>query len=281
MKLILYTLLFGSSFSAAAQPGTGFEETMKRMGKPAAATQRPSFPDRYGVIGGGYQLGLAQGNFRQGMNAQHSLMAQGALPVTGLTSNLQLGAEIGYGIYAAERYRINYRAGVNYIDASINYTSSVLQGGVQATYLFGKDRLLTPYFTVRAGYMGFFSGFTIEDNDPLACRVLEQENILRDGSFYKGYGAGIRWRVGQEGRSRRHFVDLSVSHITGDPVDYANMDRLHRHGGPVETTKGRPVQARFVAAGSNDVHEHTIAEVFRNRLNLVQVRLSYVTYLRR
>jgi len=229
------------------------------------------------TVSAGYELGLPQGRFQNGMNPLHSLVVSGALPVAAISKNLHVGATLGIGEYANARYGVEYNNRGNYINTSIRYTSNVFQGGGQALYLFDLSNGVKPFVSAKAGYIGFFSNFLIDDpTDPDACRVLEHESIQADNTLYWGYGGGVRVAIGK-GSGTQNYIELSAHKTHGREIGYVNVDRLQQMNKPMDLSEGaQPVNVNFVSAGTNSVHGHTLAEVFRNRVDFLQLRLAWV-----
>ncbi|GAA4319127.1 hypothetical protein [Flaviaesturariibacter amylovorans] len=256
--------------------GRGSEHVLLPNSQTKKSRSTPVLPAPGWSWGAGYELALPQHSFHQGMRPVHSLALQGGLLLNG---RLMLGAETSLGAYAMRSYNVAYQAGNNKIDANVNYESIVFQGGLQGQYQIGPLRRITPFLSLRAGYTRFFSTFRVEENSLASCRVLDARTLQSDGTWYYGYGAGLRIFTGGD-RGRGDFISLSAQHTQGGFVDYVNVSKLQHHDGPVPTGDGKALQATFVNAGNREVHRHTLAEVYRNRLNLLQIRVGYQTFIR-
>jgi hypothetical protein len=231
------------------------------------------------VVGFGYELGLPGGEMRKGMRSLHSMKLTAAFPLKSVCENMEAGIDLGYGLYGMKTINMNYNFSGNYVNTDVIHNSSVAQAAMTATYLFGRNNKLVPYVTAKAGYAGLFSTFQVEDpRDASSCRVVEHKSISSDGTGYWGYGAGLRIRQGTKYVS--NFIDVSIQRTRGGSVKYVNVSRLHHLTDPYVVSGGTPVKFEFVNGSTQQVHEHTVAELYRSPLRLLQVSVTYVAYLK-
>ena len=244
--------------------------------------QPVNFTRRFITFGVGYELGLPTGSMTTGMNPIHSISLNSSLPLSFITPNLQIGIDFTYGLYGSKSFGINYRQGGNYINTTVNYNSDVAQIGMFANYLFNSKGKFQPYVLTKLGYLEMTSSFSVLDpKDPDACRVLENETIAGDGTLYWGYGFGIRLNVGTNTSNKRNFIDFSISQTRGYTIDYVNVNHLHDHNAPTQLSPGaKPINITFINAGTQNIHQHRIAELHSNPLNILQFKIGYVAYLR-
>ena len=244
--------------------------------------QPVNFTRRFITFGVGYELGLPTGSMTTGMNPIHSISLNSSLPLSFISPNLQMGIDFTYGLYGSKSFAINYRQGGNYINTTVNYNSDVAQIGMFANYLFNSKGKFQPYVLTKLGYLEMTSSFSVLDpKDPDACRVLENETIAGDGTLYLGYGFGIRLNVGTNTSNKRNFIDFSISQTRGNTIDYVNVNHLHDHNAPTQLSPdAKPINITFINAGTQNIHQHRIAELHSNPLNILQFKISYVAYLR-
>ncbi len=241
-----------------------------------------NFTKKFITIGVGYELGLPTGSMATGMSPIHSINVNSSLPLSFITPNLQMGIDVGYGLYGSKNFDINYRQGGNYINTSVIYNSDVAQAGMYANYLFNSKSKFQPYVLAKLGYLEMSSSFSVLDpKDPEACRVLEDETIASDGTLYWGYGIGFRLNVGKNTNNTRNFVDFSISHTRGNTIDYVNINHLHNHNAPTPlSADSKPLNVTFINASTQNIHQHRIAELYTKPLNILQFKIGYVAYLR-
>lgn len=275
--LIIYSLCFLSIEAYSQDMLTMFLNT-----KAEEAKRVVPFSRKYIAVGTSYQLSLPMGNMTTGMSPVHSLHLSSAVPLNFITPNLQMGLDAAYGIYGLKNFGIKYKQANNYINTTINYTSDVAQVGLHANYVFFAKRKIQPFVTARFGYMALSSRFYVADPlDQDACRVLENETIQSDGTLYWGYGMGFRWNVGTNTERSKHFIEFSVVQTRGNPIDYVNVANLHNHNSPpMPTIDTKPIDVTFVNPNDQNLHQHRIAEIYNNPLNLLQFKIGYTTYLR-
>lgn len=246
--------------------------------KKTTSQKTPRTANRYTMLGGGYELSLPAGAFRNGMGTAHSLFAQAGVPLRFISPRLLLGAEASYGTYATEGFTIDYQQGANKINTTVNYFSAVAQMGLMTQYVLCDKGRVQPYLSARSGYANFTSHFMVEDpSDAESCKLLDRGSLQSDATLYWGYGAGLRIAMGKR---RREAIDVSVQRTRGGKLDYINVDKLQHQSAPMTVTDGaKPVAVNFINASTNEMHQHTFAEVFRNPMDMVQVRVAYVTKL--
>ncbi|MCE3282482.1 MAG: hypothetical protein K0Q66_1219 [Chitinophagaceae bacterium] len=231
------------------------------------------------VVGFGYELALPGGEMKKGMRSLHSMKITAAFPLESVCENMEAGIDLGYGLYGMKKINMRYNFSGNYVNTDVNYSSSVVQAGMTASYLFGRNNKLVPYVTAKAGYAGFFSAFQVEDpRDASSCRVVEHKSIASDGTAYWGYGGGLRIRQGTKYVS--NFIDVSIQKVRGGQVKYVNVNRMHDLSDPYVASGGAPVKFEFVNGSTQQVHEHTVAELYRSALSLLQFTVTYVAYLK-
>jgi len=277
MNFYQLVLVIAISFTAKM----GVAQSSSYLHHKNKSTKEPSLFSRYLSYNVGYQLSLPIKQMKQGMNAVHSFQIGGAVPLHFISPNIEAGIQLSYGWYALKSYGIHYTFGNNIINTSIDYSSTMLQAGTMVNYYFNRKKRLQPFIGIQAGYTGLLSNFYIEDpRDPAACIALEQEEIQSDGTLYFGYGGGVRFHLkGAESRLKS-FLELNGNLLHGGNVSYINANQINHHSQPLSISNGNAVQVRFRNPATNDVHNHTVAEVYNNPLRMLQLKLSYVTHFR-
>lgn len=281
MKKFIFIILFITTFSYFGFCQNGMNKILLSKAKGEQAPI-PKFTRKFITVGGSYEFGLPINSMQTGMSPVHSIVVSSSLPLSFITPNLQMGIDLGYGLYGSKRFGVNYRQNGNYINTAIQYNSDIAQAGIHANYLFFENKKIQPYITAKMGYAQLSSSFMVEDpRDPEACRALERETFHSDGTLYWGYGIGFRWNFGNNTSKARNFIDFSITQTNGNNVDYVNVNRLHNHTTePLPTDNTKPIFVNFVNASNQNIHQHRIAELYNNPFNLLQVKLGYIAYLR-
>jgi hypothetical protein len=238
--------------------------------------------------GGGYTMSVPLGEMRHNIAPVHSFQLQGAYALPSTRGKLAFGLETGIGTYAQFNKEQTFQfPGGNITRTRVNYTSNVLSGALTVRYNLTRKGKLTPFVALKPGYQHFYSNIYVEDpRDPDGCRALEQENILKDGAAVMGYGGGLRYNLGKGPNNRgTHWIEFSADYLQGGRIDYINTRQLkdgHQHNaqGAGDGT-AKPLLVRFVNVSTQNIHDHSVAEVYNSRINLLNLRLSWVCTLGR
>ncbi len=262
MKKIFTLFFIGSSlcFSAGSQP----------------VSSRSSGNENFKLLID-YGLGLPQQQMARNIQAIHNLHLGGLYRLPNQLRNLSVGLELGVGMYAHEKINqtFNFDANTSTV-VPVNYNSNVLNANVQARYqLLDDNRLIVPYVSAKAGLYNFYSNITIEDpNDADGCQPLDKKNIINDKTFYWGAGAGFQIDPSVFSRRKRDGpvkIDLSVNTIYGGKLDYINTKHL-KDEQEIPDTGGKPLMVKFINAGTQDIHQHKVAQVYTSPLRILEIR---------
>lgn len=226
-----------------------------------------------------YSLGLPQQQMAQNIQAIHSLHL-GVLYQFRNLKNLSVGLEFGGGIYAYKKIdqTFNFDANTSTV-VPVNYSSSVSNLNLQTRYqLFDEDsHMIVPYIAAKGGVYNFFSNITIEDpNDPDGCHPLDKKNLMKDHSFYWSAGAGFQINPSIFSKHKKEspvMLDLSINTIRGGELSYINTKDLKDEQ---DMTGGKPLLAKFINVGTQDIHEHKIAQVYTSALRILEIRAGVV-----
>lgn len=241
----------------------------------------------------GYQGSLPQGMMKNGWNSGHGLHMGYSRAVKGLPE-LSFGGTMGYGLYASKRQPQQYvfRDG-SITNTHVNLSSSLYSFAGTTRYTFLPRQPITPFVEVQAGIFGMVSSFYIEDpTDPMGCRALEASSVVDDATFFGSVGTGFTFNLSKPDAASRHQLQVGVWSARGGTLEYANMSRVvhrdHNNGLPNvgNGTAGlrgnpQPLMATFVNVTNNELHRHSIAEVYNHKLRLLQVQVSYTWWFHR
>jgi len=232
----------------------------------------------------GYSLGAPEQKMADNIKPVHSLVAGGMYKLPGKLDRIQVGADIGWGMYANTRKMQTFNfGGGSSTETWVNYSSNVIQANIASKVFLIKDKSLMPYASGKVGYTSFYSNIYIEDpNDPAGCKALDQRNLIKDGTISTAYGAGLQvsWDAfGKKKNNKGAYIDISVNSIRGGDLDYINTKKLIDADNPPTGTDGKPLNVRFINATTQEIHEHQVAEVYSTPLRLLEFKLSAVFYL--
>jgi hypothetical protein len=232
-----------------------------------------------------YSLGMPQQEMGHNIQAVHSLQAGFMYELPGCLNRLFIGVEGGVGGYADKRIDQTFQSGSDpAFEVPVSYFSNVANIDLQMRWdLAGKDKMLIPYLQAKGGNYTFFSNIYIEDpNDPDGCHALQQKNIINDNTMYWSAGAGLQINVGvfscdKENRQKRTMLDFSVNTIRGGQISYINTKQLL--DAQSVTTSGKPLSVEFINASTQEIHEHTVAQVYTSPLRLFEIKAGVTVKL--
>lgn len=235
-------------------------------------------------LSSGYTLQLPKQEMKENIRSVHSLSIAGLYRLPGKMNWVQLGADLGWGMYASTRKNQNFTfPNGDITQTEVVYNSMVIQGGLQTRIDLLRNKIVTPYLSGKAGYSSFYSNIFIENpHDPGGCVPLDQRNIIKDGTIYTGYGGGLQIDCGVFGRwgaKNRSWIDISVNNIRGGTINYINTKRLIDADNPPVNSDGKPLNVTFINASTQQLHEHQVAEVYTSPLRMLEFKISYTFLL--
>lgn len=229
----------------------------------------------------GYSMGVPQKQLSDNINYLHSISISPSATIPGTDGRLQAGIDLTWGTYAntTKEQTFTFTNGST-TRTDVNYSSNVLQAGVTGKFFAFKNSPVNIYASGKAGYASFYSNIFIEDpHDPGGCKALDQKNLIKDGTFLTGYGAGLQldWSIFSGRLPGLHFIDFSISNNHGGKVDYINTKKLYDANDPATTGGGvKPLNVKFINATTNQIHEHQVAEVYNSPVKMLEFKVSTV-----
>ena len=199
----------------------------------------------------------------------------------GNLKRMSVGIEAGIGIYAMQRIDqtftfdnsttavvpVNYNSNASNINALVRYD------------LADQDKFVIPYLTAKGGVYNFFSNIYIENpHDASGCEALQRENIIKDATLAWGAGAGVQLNTAifAKRKFRRNVkLDISANMVRGGNLKYINTKNLLDAQG-INDPESKPLQVQFINASTQNIHEHTVAQVYNSPLRLLEVRIGVV-----
>jgi hypothetical protein len=233
-----------------------------------------------------YSLGFPQQQMAHNIQAIHSIHIGGLYQLPGRLEKLSIGLELGAGIYAYKKIdqTFNFDANTSTV-VPVNYSSNVGNFSLQSKYqlLDEKRAMIVPYVSARAGLYSFFSDLTIEDpDDPLGCHPLDKKKLINDKTLYWGAGAGFQ--INPSVFTKKHkkdgsvMIDISINTINGDKLDYINTKHL-KDDQDMSQMDGKPLLMKFINVSTQDIHEHTVAQVYTSALRILEIRGGVIVKL--
>lgn len=231
-------------------------------------------------VGAGYNLFLPQGGMKNTFGSGNGLGFDFMVRLKKIPF-MVVGADMQYSVYAATTQKQQYV----FTDGSttitdVNLTSSMASAGLKLRFESQATKKVKPYGQVQAGGLGMFSNLYIEDPaDPYGCKALESKTLVQDVNWYVGFGGGIKFDIASKKNPGRHFIDVSSNYLMGGHMEYANMGKVHDHetaSAPTTDKGAQPLTVKFINVSSNQIHEHQVAEVYNNPINLLQFQVKYV-----
>ena len=233
-----------------------------------------------------YSMSVPQGEMNDNIGLLHSINLSGQYTIPGTSGRLVVGAETGIGMYATvvkqQDLRFPDGSGIN---TAVTYSSNVFNGGLFTRVNVLKDKLWSPYASLKGGYAQFFSNVTVEDpDDPSECRALERKNIIKDHSFFVGYGGGVQIDIKAFSRNEeegKYIIDISVNKIRGGSLNYINTKNIQSHTHtdpnsppPPSGGKSEPLNIHFININTQTIHEHQVAELYNSPLRMLDIRIG-------
>ena len=238
-----------------------------------------SFSQRWKMTAG-YNLGLPQQEMNKNINPVHTLQAGALYQLAGTLTRMSVGLEAGIGIYAMERIDQTFT-----FDNSttavipINYNSNALNANAIVRYDFAdQKKFVIPYITAKGGVYNLHSNIYVENPHGAGCEALQSENIIKDATLTWGAGAGVQLNTAIFSKRKFHRnvkLDISANLVRGGNLKYINTKNLI-DAQSLNDPEGKPLQVQFINASTQNIHEHTVAQVYNSALRLLEVRVGVV-----
>jgi hypothetical protein len=232
---------------------------------------------------GNYSLGIPRQQMEKNIQPVHSLQA-GVLYQLRHLKQLSLGAELGIGSYASKRIEQTFQFSNNVASVvPVNYNSNTFNANLQARLNLMNDKNhIVPYINAKGGLYNFFSNIYVDDpRDADGCHALVQKNIINDKTLYWSAGGGLQINPAIFSKKKRKdnvLIDISANTIRGGTMDYINTKHLV-DAQTVTDPGGKPLQVQFINANTQQIHEHTVAQVYTSALRLLEFRAGVTVLL--
>jgi len=234
-------------------------------------------------ITGAYSFAVPQEQMASNIQPAHSLQA-GLMYQLPKMKQLSLGFELGVGSYASKRIDQTFQFDNNTASVvPVNYSSNTFNVNLQGKLNLLKDKnFILPYISLKGGLYNFFSTIYIDDpNDASGCHALEQKTLINDKTFYWSAGAGVQLDPAHFAKNKSKgivLIDLGANLINGGTLDYINTKHL-ADAQTANDPEGKPLQVKFINVSSQQIHEHTVAQVYTSPLRMVEFRAGVVVML--
>jgi hypothetical protein len=236
---------------------------------------------------GGYSLEIPKQEMSKNIQAANGLQAGVLYQLPGKLKRLSVGAELGVGTYASKRIDQTFQFDVNTSSiVPVNYNSNIFYSNFLARLNLLPDKsLVIPYIDLKGGLYNFFSNIYIDDpNDPNGCHALQNENIVNDKTFYWSAGGGIQINPAVFSNRKKNrnevMIDIGANTIRGGKMDYINTKHLIDPQ-TINDPGGKPLSVQFINASTQEIHEHTVAQVYTSPLRLLEFRVGVTVTLGR
>jgi hypothetical protein len=226
-----------------------------------------------------YSLGSPQQQMGSNIQSVHSFQAGILYALPGQFKNLSVGLEAGLGMYAHKKVDQTFQFDANSSTVvPVNYNSNVFNVSVQTRYnILDEDQFhVVPYINIKGGLYNFYSNINIEDpNDPDGCKPLERKNLINDKTFTWSAGAGVQINPIIFSKRRKEDskvrIDLGANIIRGGRLDYINTKNL-MDATSVPEPGAKPLNVKFINVGTQQIHEHSVAQVYNSALRMMEFR---------
>jgi hypothetical protein len=232
---------------------------------------------------GDYSFAAPQQQMAKNIQPIHSLQA-GILYQLPKVKQLSLGIEFGIGTYARKRIdqTFEFSPGVSSV-VPVDYSSNAFNANIQARFdLLSSKYFIIPYINVKGGVYNLFSTIYIDDpNDESGCHALEQKNIINDNTMYWSAGGGIQIDPAMFCKNScaknkgKVLFDIGANVIHGGTISYINTKHLV-DAQTVTDNESKPLEVKFINASTQQIHEHTVAQVYTSPLRLVEFRAGII-----
>lgn len=232
---------------------------------------------------GNYSLAVPQQQMAKNIQPAHSV-GVGVMYQLKHVKQLSVGVELGVGSYANKQINQTFQFANNAASVvPVTYSSNTFNANVQTRLnLLNVKDLIVPYINAKGGLYNFFSTISVEDpHDASGCSALQQKTIMNDKTMYWSAGGGLQIDPAIFSKNKKKgniLIDISANAIRGGTLDYINTKHLI-DAQTVNDPAGKPLQVKFINASTQQIHEHTVAQVYTSALRLVEFRAGVVVKL--
>lgn len=235
-------------------------------------------------FGSAYSLSIPQKEMADNIRPVHSLNISVLYPLKEICDRFAVGAELGIGSYAyvTKEQDLRFPDGSG-IKTDVIYSSNVLNAAFFMRGNLVKKGKVIPYVNAKAGISNFFSNVIVEDpEDPSGCEALERKNIIKDNTFFVGYGGGLQLDLNlfaEKTKPGNCVIDIAVNKIKGGCLNYINTKNIQSHvhidpNNPQPPAKGEPLNIQFININTQTIHEHQVAEIYKSRLHMIDIKVG-------
>lgn len=229
-----------------------------------------------------YSLSVPLKEMGNNIQVTHSAVSDVRYRFKKVQNKFWAGIQLSFGNYASktEKQHYEFRDG-SITEADVTFTSNIFSAHLTGGYDFLKDKAVIPYITAKLGISNFYSMVFIGDpNDNNGCKPLKQKNVFNDAALSAGGGIGIKINADKvfKATNRTWWINFSVNYLTGGNLSYLNVKHLHHDS--MMDPDSKPFLVQFVNISTNEIHEHSVAEVFKSRINMVDIKVGAMFPLR-
>ncbi len=236
-------------------------------------------------LGFGYSNQTALGEMATNINAAHGFHFQTGYRLPILGKHFVASLESGTGRYGKKKIMQTFQSEdvpqptqmpVNYINFA-NYTHLGLR------YEIVKRGSIIPYLQMMGGIQTLGTKVRINMHEDQFggddCVPLEDQVTFRKSTMTWGYGGGLLINLSRKrcaANNNGAQLNLSVSRITGNKIDYVNVKQLEQVSNQMPSDESKPLTMQFVNLNTNRIHEHSVARVYNSPLQQLQIKVGFL-----
>lgn len=234
----------------------------------------------------GYQYNTPQQQMKTGWGHAHGANFAYLFEL-GKEKKFHLGAQLGFGQFGTNsvEQQYSFRGGAPTITTATLWSQFTNFGAI-GRYLPIQGKRITPFAEFQTGYMLAQSRISVAnpaiiDDDGCVTHETEDWSLQSDGTIYGAIGAGFQINFGKNVQKSRHSLEIQAKTVFGGEIEYANMKRLYNHpdltnpNARAATPNERPLLASFLHVGTNEQHQHIVAELYTHPLRMWQLNINY------
>jgi hypothetical protein len=194
-----------------------------------------------------------------------------------------MGLDLGFAQYGSDKSRQEYTlddGSTADMDIIVSNMFGTLTG--YGRWYFMTTGAFRPYLTARAGYAWYDTNLNIydpDDNDH--CEPVDSDVLHHDGTIIGSMGVGMKFDLSKIfGRmeEQKFFLEANYNFSQGGYVQYMNADANHQQA---HTTTHDHVMAEFINTQTQVVHEHHVGNLYRNPVQMRELRVGFAIQLQR
>ncbi|HEU5289356.1 MAG TPA: hypothetical protein VFU05_01860 [Cyclobacteriaceae bacterium] len=192
-------------------------------------------------------------------------------------SRFAFGMDINYTVYGYDKSKQEYTfddGSTARMDIIVDNSFFNLMFGGRYLLTASQETNLKPYVSLKGGYSWFRTNLNIydpDDNDH--CEPIENDLLMKDGTFLFSAGGGIQWDLRKKKSPNRFLFNAGVNLTLGGQVSYMNTDAPSSNH---MNHNSSDVNAQFINTQTQVVHEHHVGYVYTSFLEMMDFRAGFI-----